>query len=98
MNRQWFLKVYDNAHYQDEDATYQRGPFPSASHAIQAARAIVDASLREQKRNCHSVEQLLQRYRHFGEDPMLIGPGDFAFSAWTYAEARAPQIFGEPGD
>lgn len=98
MSNQWFLKVYDNAHYQDEDASHERGPYPSASHAIQAARAIVDASLREQKAHCHSAGQLLQRYRQFGEDPMLIGPGDATFSAWAYAEARATQIFAESGE
>lgn len=95
MSAQWFLKVYDNFHYQDESETYTRGPYPSASHAISAARGIVDASLRKEKRHAKSVEQLLTRYKSFGEDPMVIGPGDFEFSAWTYAQARASQVFAE---
>lgn len=93
MSKQWFLRVYDNSHYQDEDAAYQRGPYPSASHAIRAARDLVDESLRRELPHAQSVEQLLTRYRAYGEDPMVIGPGDFEFSAWSYAEQRAPQIF-----
>ncbi len=99
MSSEWFLKVYDNFHYQDEDETYTRGPYPSASHAISAARGIVDASMRKEKRLSQSAEQLLQRYTSFGEDPIVLGPGDFEFSAWTYAESRASQIFAEaPSD
>ena len=96
MSGQWFLKVYDNFHYQDEDETYERGPYPSASHALSAAREIVDDSLHKEKRHSQSVDQLLKRYRQFGEDPIVIGPDDVEFSAWTYAESRAPQIFAEP--
>ena len=99
MNGDWYLKVYDNFHYQDEGETYTRGPYPSASHAISAAREIVDASLRKEKGHSQSAEQLLTRYKSFGEDPMVIGPGDFEFSAWTYAQARASQVFAEaPSD
>lgn len=97
MSRQWFLKVYDNAHYQDEDASCTRGPYPSVSHAIRAAREIVDASLRSERAQARSVDDLLQRYRAFGEDPMVIGPDAPQFSAWTYAAARAAQVFAEPG-
>jgi hypothetical protein len=95
MSGEWFLKVYDNFHYQDEGETYRRGPYPSASHAISAARGIVDASLRKEKRHSQSAEQLLTRYKSFGEDPMVLGPGDFEFSAWAYAESRASQIYAE---
>lgn len=97
MSRQWFLKVYDNAHYQDEDETSTRGPYPSVSHAIRAAREIVDASLRSEKAQARSAADLLQRYKVYGEDPMVIGPDAPQFSAWTYAAARAAQMFAEPG-
>jgi hypothetical protein len=99
MSNQWFLKVYDNFHYQDEGETYKLGPYLSASDAVSAARGLVDASLRKEKRHSQSVEQLLRRYKSFGEDPTVLGPGDHAFSAWTYAESRAAQIFAEaPGE
>jgi hypothetical protein len=81
MSSQWFLKVYDNFHYQDESETYTLGPYPSASHAISAARAIVDASLRKEKPHAQSVDQLT-RYKSW-RGPMVIGPGGFEFSAWT---------------
>lgn len=93
---QWFLKVYDNFHYQDEDETYMRGPYPSGLAALSAARGIVDESLRREKRHSQSVAQLLSRYRSFGEDPVVIGPDDVDFSAWDYAAARAAEIFAEP--
>ncbi len=27
-------------------------------------------------------------YTSFGEDPFIIGPGDYRFSAWDYAKER----------
>ena len=96
MSGRWFLKVYENFHYQDEDETYECGPYASASHAVSAARGIVDDSLRKEKPHSQSVDQLLKRYRQFGEDPVVIGSDTVEFSAWRYAELRAPQIFAEP--
>jgi len=95
MNGDWYLKVYDNFHYQDEDETYMCGPFSSARLALSSARGIVDASLRKEKRHSQSVEQLLSRYKSFGEDPIVLGPDDVDFSAWTYAASRASEIFAE---
>lgn len=96
MSGEWFLKVYDNFHYQDEDETYLRGPYPSGRHALSEARGIVDASLRKEKRHSQSVAQLLSRYRSFGEDPVVLGPEAVDFSAWDYAAERAAAIFAEP--
>lgn len=96
MSGEWFLKVYDNFHYQDEGETCMRGPYPSGPHALSEARGIVDASLRKEKRHSKSVEQLLSRYRSFGEDPVVRGPERVDFSAWDYAAERAAAIFAEP--
>lgn len=96
MSAEWFLKVYDNFHYQDESETFLRGPYPSGRHALSEARSIVDASRRKERRHSQSVEQLLSRYRSFGEDPVVLGPGEVEFSAWDYAAERAAAIFAEP--
>ena len=83
MSGEWFLKVYDNFHYQDEDETTMRGHLSSARLALSAARSIVDASLRKAWRDSQSVEQLLSRYRSFGEDPLVLGPDDVDHPAMT---------------
>ena len=92
MSEQWFVKVYDNYHYMDESATSTRGPFASADAALVAARDIVENSLYECLAAGNSAEDLIRRYRMFGDDPVVLGPDAPDFSAWSYVDEIAPLI------
>lgn len=92
MSEQWFVKVYDNFHYMDESATSTRGPYASADAALTAARDIVENSLYECLAAGNSAEELIKRYRMFGDDPVVLGPDAPDFSAWGYVDEIAPLI------
>lgn len=92
MSEQWFVKVYDNYHYMDESATSTRGPFASADAALAAARDIVENSLYECLAADNNAQDLIKRYRMFGDDPTVLGPDAPAFSAWDYVDEIAPLV------
>ncbi|MCA0394796.1 MAG: HD domain-containing protein [Proteobacteria bacterium] len=80
----YYLKVYDNFHYMDEDEVYWRGPFFSGDTALAEAMAIVDGSLGAAGGGQNSLDE----YKRFGDDPMIVGSPAIDFSAWTYARHR----------
>jgi hypothetical protein len=68
------------------------GSFGTASEAIAAAQALVDAALKQLYRPGMTADDLLQDYFVRGRDPVVVpAPGDapVAFSAWDHAAARA---------
>ena len=95
MSGQWFLKVYDNFHYQDEDETYERGHTHRPATRQRRARNRRRLAAQE-KRHSQSVDQLLKRYRQFGEDPIVLGPDDVEVFGVDLCRVRGPQIFAEP--
>lgn len=79
----------------DEDEYYQLGRFPTLEEALEACRGVVDRSLREGHTPCMSADDLLGRYKSFGEDPFVRGPPGAevpCFSAWDYARKQAAKI------
>src|SRR5690606_16765845 len=79
----YYLKVFDNYHYMDEDEVYWRGPFFGKEAALSAARGIVDRGASK-----GGGEAALREYRSFGKDPVIVGSPAIEFSAWDYASLR----------
>lgn len=90
--RSYRIIVRDNFHYQDRDAEYEIDGADTAAEAISKCQQIVEQSLAEVALPGLSPGAIIKRYRLFGEDPFIVPPpGEEAeFSAWTYAEERAP--------
>ncbi|MCW5907257.1 MAG: hypothetical protein KIS94_05320 [Chitinophagales bacterium] len=89
------VKVYDNYHYMDEDEAYIQGSYDTYESALNAAKAIVESSLKESWKPGMSFDELLVKYKHFGLDPVILSDmqnGYPGFSAWHYAEERAKEI------
>lgn len=92
--------VADNFHYQDRDAHYAHGEFPSLDAAIAACKRIVDDYLTSAYKPGMTAEALYGSYTSFGDDPFIVpaAPG-VAFSAWDHAKARCSEMCsGRPGD
>ena len=85
--------VDDNFHYMDESERYTLGHFATYEKAVAAAKRIVDKFLAAQHKRGMSAEELLKKYKTFGQDPYIV-PNDRepGFSAWTYAEERCRSI------
>jgi hypothetical protein len=79
--------VDDNYHYMDKDKRYTLGEFETLEAAVEAAKGIVDDGVLNDYEPGMSASTLYGRYKMFGEDPWVSGPGDSHFSAWKYAEA-----------
>ncbi|MCW5773438.1 MAG: hypothetical protein KIT16_17485 [Rhodospirillaceae bacterium] len=88
------VRVYENAHYMDEDEAYDLAPFVTYTEAEAACRRIVDAFLAANRRPGMSAAALFELYTRFGEDPIIRGaaPGEGRFSAWDYARARSAAL------
>lgn len=83
------VRVADNFHYMDEEATYTHGQFASWSEAVAAARRIVDRCLAEHHQSGMTAEILFSHYTSFGDDPYIQPvPDGENFSAWEYAKQR----------
>jgi len=91
------VMVDDNYHYMDGDSRYTAGKFDSWEEALALAEKIVDETVIPAINDGLSPEDAISSYRHFGEDPWIIGNGAVpegeSFSAWSYAEKRAFQLY-----
>ena len=85
--------VDDNFHYMDETERYSGGAFETWEEAVAHCKAIVDQWLLELYEPGMTAQQLLARYKTFGEDPFIVCHARCPpFSAWTYAEERSQAI------
>ncbi len=82
------VRVDDNYHYMHKDARYTHGEYGTLDEAVKEAKAIVDTFLTSAHTQGMTAEDLYRSYTSFGEDPFIIGPGDYRFSAWDYAKER----------
>jgi hypothetical protein len=86
--------VADNFHYMDESESDIVGQYTSITEAVAACKLIVEKSLQHEYRPRMSADDLYDRYKSFGDDPFIRGPGAgrTIFSAWEYAKARCREI------
>lgn len=85
------IRVYENAHYQDEEEAYDLKEQFECDAALARARAIVDSNLNELGADGLAGEALFHAYRAFGDDPVIrpLGPAAAPpFSAWAYARKQ----------
>lgn len=84
----YWLKIYSNYHYMDEDETYLKGPYWGSESALVAARAIVDVDIDDALAKGKSCQEAMEQYKSFGEDPVILGSPPVEFSGWNYAAVR----------
>ena len=85
--------VDDNFHYMDESHRYSTGIYQDCQTATDKCKEIVDTYLLSEYRQGMSAQELLDRYKSFGEDPWISSTDDTCrFSAWNYAEARCEEL------
>lgn len=91
----FYLRVYDNFHYQDEDEAYENGQYDTYEQAIVGAKSIVDRFFRENWKPGMKPDDLLVQFSLYGEDPIILPnePGENEiFSAHTYAGLRVVEF------
>ena len=91
----------DDNYYMDADERRFLGSFETLEAAVAACRDLVEGWLKASWKTGMSPGALLNQYYNFGPDPFVrtTEPHDRPpFSAWTYAEARAPRICAERGN
>jgi hypothetical protein len=99
-SQKYRVMIDDNFHYMDESERDEHGTFKIYEEAVEAAKQIVDKSLRwerKQSKNPGDPKELYERYTNFGDDPFVTPePEGQHFSAWGYAEQRCHEICREP--
>jgi hypothetical protein len=87
--------VDDNFHHMDEEHRCKLGDYDSLEEAVAAAKKIVDDFLKSSHTPGLSAEELLAKYKSFGEDPWISSDdAGCKFSAWDYAQRRCREICG----
>ncbi len=90
----------DNFHaYDDDDGADDCGSYDTQEEAIEAAKLIVDKSIRWERRCCEKPtdpDELYDQYTSFGDDPVISPDTEPHFSAWEYAKTRCAEICREP--
>lgn len=94
----FIVYVDDNYHYMDPDSRYIAGEFETWEEAVTLAKKIVDESIAAAIEGGATPAEALDNYKHFGEDPWISGSGEIpegapSFSAWSYAEERAVELY-----
>jgi hypothetical protein len=88
--------IDDNGAYQDVDARVRGDSYATAEEAIAACKQMVDDDLKEVEESGMSGGDILKRWKLWGRDPFIAasaGSAPAPFSAWSYAEVRAPSIW-----
>ena len=86
--------VDDNFHYMDESERYKDGEFDNYDEAVEKCKAIVDEYLLSALEPDMTAEQLFTSYTMFGEDPFILGKGEYSYSSWDYAKERCNTLIG----
>ena len=96
MKKKYKIFTADNFHmYDEEEGTDLSGEYDTQVEAVEAAKSIVDKSLRwerSQSRDPFDSDELYDRYQDFGDSPVIRPDTDPPFSAWDYAKLRCPEI------
>ena len=72
MNSGYLLRVYDNFHSLSESDAYDHGTFTIYEEAVEAAKRIVEISLRENFEFGMSASDLILQYSVYGDHPVII--------------------------
>ena len=83
----YYLKVYDNFHYMDEDETYFVKGIGTAEEALRTARGMVESFFLENWKPGVDYSTVNAMYTMYGLDPVICSDSgeDVKFSAWKYA-------------
>lgn len=96
MTKEYVVQVDDNFHYMDENERYEAARFESLEEAVRYCQDDVRRQLEHYASRTSSPADLVDHYKDFGEDPWIAGPPgtpSVPFSAWTYAEEIAAEVF-----
>ncbi|MFN2167196.1 MAG: hypothetical protein ACK2U9_13150 [Anaerolineae bacterium] len=83
--------IDDNYHYMDQCYRSKLGSFECYADAVRCCEGILERNLQEHYENGMGAEELVMRYRMFGEDPFIVPPDEAQpmFSAWSWVSANA---------
>jgi hypothetical protein len=86
--------IDDNYHYQDESHRTRGPSFGSYDAAVRWAQGIVHGSLCDMWEPGMSPEELMARYRMFGDDPWIkpVPTGERPWSGRDYAASMAESV------
>jgi hypothetical protein len=91
----YLVYVDDNFHYMDESHRYMTGVYDDCQTAIEKCKEIVDGYLLSEYRQGISAQELLDKYKSFGDDPWISSSDETCrFSAWSYAAQRCRKLCG----
>ena len=90
----YFLKVYDNFHYMEEDEVYYVKGISTAEEALKKAKALVESYFFENWKPGTDFNAINVMYTMYGEDPVIFSENgeNVKFSAWNYAKEIAMPI------
>jgi guanosine-3',5'-bis(diphosphate) 3'-pyrophosphohydrolase len=90
----YYLKVYDNFHYMEEDEVYYLRDIKTPEEALKKAKDIVESYFRENWKPGMDHGTVRAMYAMYGEDPVIFSESEenVKFSARTYAQEVALRI------
>jgi guanosine-3',5'-bis(diphosphate) 3'-pyrophosphohydrolase len=90
----YYLKVYDNFNYMEEDEVYYVKGLGTPEDALRAARGIVESYFEENWEPGMDYGTIKAIYTMYGNDPVIFSDAgeNVRFSAWNYAEQIARPI------
>ena len=93
-SKKYSVYVDDNFHYTDEGERYKLGTFETCEEAVAACMKIVDEFLEEGYNDGKSLNQLIEEYVFYGEDPFIVSSDKTChFSARDYARKRCSELY-----
>jgi guanosine-3',5'-bis(diphosphate) 3'-pyrophosphohydrolase len=90
----YYLKVYDNFNYMEEDEVYYIKGIGTTEEAIRKAQVLVESYFEENWKPGMDHATIKAMYTMYGKDPVIFAEAgeNVKFSAWNYAEQIAASI------
>lgn len=67
----FYLRIYDNFHYQDESEAFNSGSFESGEEAYEKAKSIIDDFITSSNEQGMQIDGIYSQWMTFGEDPVI---------------------------
>jgi len=67
----FYLRIYDNYHYQDESEAFNSGSFETAKEAYNKCKSIIDEFITSCFEQKLKAEDIYSQWMTFGEDPVI---------------------------
>jgi hypothetical protein len=91
-NFNFYLRIYDNYHYQDESEAFNSGSFETGEEAYEKAKSIIDDYITSSIEQGIQLNGIYSQWMTFGEDPVIRSTGKCEYKQFSASDFLKEKI------